>query len=146
MMSMKHLSTNNNILKIIVGCCFLLLAFVLAFIKFGGGDFKSFGEIFALVLGISFVMMFVPAGVYLANHKGLDRKRGLKICITNSIVIFVLVAIWPIITIIKNEPCDYFNSVCAIQLSWDILSASFILVIFYCIINICFWVDLHIKK
>ena len=136
----------NNLIGIFIGLSLLAVAFFAVFVYLGGGHFDSFGETAITMLVVSFAMMIAPISAWLINHKHLSRKKGLRICTVNSLAIFVLVAIWPVITIIKNEPCSALNTICGIQLSWEVLGLVLFLTVLYFLINVCFWVDLGKTK
>ena len=137
----------NYLLRMFIGLSLLAVAFLAVFVYLGSGRFDSFGETAIIMLAVSFVMMIVPISVWLIDHKYLSRKKGLRICMANSLSIFVLTVIWPVITIIKNEPCSPSNTICEVQLSWEILRLALLLTVLYFLINVCFLVDFSkIKK
>ncbi len=136
----------NILLRMFIGLLLLVVAFSVVFIYLAGGHFSEFGETAIIMLIISFVMMIVPISAWLISRKYLSRKKGLRICMANSLAIFVLAAIWPVITMIKNEPCSPSNTICEVQLSWEILGLALLLIVIYFLINVCFWVDLNKTK
>lgn len=127
--------------KYVLGLSFLVVAFFVVFFWLSGGHFDGFGETTMIMLFISFVAMIVPFIAWLINHRNLNRKKGLIICVVNSLVLLALAAIWPITTIIRNEPCNPGYTICAVQFSWEILGIILFLAVLYCLINVCFWVD-----
>lgn len=139
-------SNKKRLISILIGSSLLIMAFLVIFICFSGGHFEDFGDTVIIMMFVSLAMMIVPISAWLINNKHLARKEGLRICTVNSAVIFVLTIIWPIMTIIKNEPCSPSNSMCEVQLSWEILGIALFLTVLYCLINICFLVDLRRAK
>lgn len=138
--------SKKTFLSKLIGLLLLAVAFSIIFICFAGGHFSEFGATAVITLIISFVMMIVPTIAWIIDHKHLNGKKGLRICMANSLVIFILAAIWPIITIIKNKPCNTSNTICEVQISWEILGLALLLAILYFLINICFWVNLSKTK
>ena len=136
----------NYLSRMFIGLPLLAVAFFATFVYLGSGRFDSFGETVIIMLVVSFVMMIVPISAWLIGHKYLSRKKGLRICTANSLAIFVLTAIWPVITIIKNGPCSPSNTICEVQLSWEILRLALLLAVLYFFINVCFLVDLSKTK
>jgi hypothetical protein len=139
-------SNKKQLLNKFIGLLLLVIAYSVIFVCLSGGHFEDFGETIIVMLLVSLVMMAVPTGAWLMNHKHLNRKKGLKICVVNSLAIYIVTIFWPILTIIKNEPCNPSNTVCEVQLSWEILVVTLFLTILYSLINICFWVDLRRTK
>lgn len=139
-------SNKKGLSRIVVGLLLLVVAFVAVFVCLGSGYFDKLGETVIVMLIVSFVMMAVPFIAWMINHRCLNRKRGLRICIINSLVLFILAVIWPVITIIKNEPCNYSNTICEVDFSWKIFGLALVLAVLYCLINICFWVCIDRKK
>ncbi len=138
--------TKKRLLSFCIGLLLLIIAFSVVFFYFGGGHFGSFGETAVIKLVISFVMMVAPAIVWFINHKHLGRKRGIKTCAVNSLFIFIVVSIWPVVAIINNESCNLSYTICDTRFSWEILIVVAILAILYFLINVCFWVDLRKTK
>ena len=132
---------NIVLIKMTVGVLFWILAFFLVFNWFGGGHFGSLGGTIGLMLLASFIAMIVPSIVWLVNRRHFWRRKGLRICIINSLILFVLTAAWPIVTIIENRPCDFGDSMCGVQFAWELLRVLSCLSVLFCVINICFWVD-----
>ena len=138
---MKPANTSNNTLRIVIGISFFVLAFLIEFFVLGG-NLEYFGSSFAMMLCVSLIMTLIPAIAWLISHRSLGKKKGLTICIINSALPFLWIAIWQLLIITNVKPCAPYDSICSVPLAWKILIVSFFFAILSCAANICFWVDL----
>ena len=143
---MKRL--NKALLKKSIGVLLLFGVAILISTIFNEGVYRIdyLGNAILLTLPISFVAMIVPAIAWLTHHKHLSRKKGVKICTVNSLILLVITAFLPLKTVIENRPCQPSESMCSTLFSQKILILFLLLAIMYCFINICFWVDFDNKK
>ncbi len=139
-------ASRKNWFKITVGFILITVAFLVIFFLYGGGYMNTLPEIFAIVLVVSLIMMAGPCIARITNHRYLSRRKGIKICTINSLVLFIIAAIWLVVSIIRSGPCDSASTVCGTDLSWSLLGMAAFLAILYWFVNICFWVNLHDKR
>lgn len=135
----------NSKRKNIIG--FILLFIVLVIIKLflGGPNLNNLSneileELIVLII-ISLILMIVPIIVRLKIKSKIEYKKGRKICLINSLIIYVLFLIPNLIPIIENKPIDYSQSFDNIAFSKSLILINIVLVIIYYFINICFFVE-----
>lgn len=133
---MKH----KNVLASIL----LLIVFLIIKIFLGGVYFYHFfeellPELVVLVL-ISFIMMIVPTIVRILNKKRLEHKKGIKICLFNSLVITILLIIPNIITIMTKE-VDMTMSFDPIGFAKNLIMVLLLVGVIYYFINYLFYVE-----
>lgn len=131
--------------KIIV---FLLLLLVLIVLKFFLGSkqlytiFEELPELIILLLIISIIMTIFPLVIKSINKKRLEFVKGKKICLLNSIILFIIFSIPNINTIMKGPANDgMVNSLDPIYFTKQLIFIYFIIAIIYYFINMCFFVD-----
>ena len=143
---MKH--HNTILFKVLFGIFLLFIVAILLSTFFNEGDYRIdyLGNGILLTLPISLVATIVPRIAWQINHKHLDKKKGITICAVNSLVLFVIAAFLPLKTIIENQPCQPYESLCAIQFSQRLLVLLLFLAPIYFFINLCFFVDFRKTK
>ncbi len=134
----------NKIKKIIA---FSLLFIMLIIIKlFLGGPYlyhfweELVPEIIVLLI-ISFILMIVPLIFKLINKKRIEYKKGKKICLFNSIILFMLFSIPNLLTILKNDEFNQAMTIDPISFAKSLILIYFVIAIIYYFINMCFFVD-----
>ena len=132
--------------KKIIG--FLLLLLVLIVLKFFLGSkqlytiFEELPELIILLLIISIIMTIFPLVIKSINKKRLEFVKGKKICLLNSIILFIIFSIPNINTIMKGPANDgMVNSLDPIYFTKQLIFIYFIIAIIYYFINMCFFVD-----
>ena len=127
---------------------FLLLLLVLIILKFFLGSkhlytiFEELPEIMIFLFFISIIMMIVPFITRLSNKKRIQFIKGRKICLINSIILFIMFSAPNINTIMKGSVGDgMVNSLNPIYFAKQLICIYFIMAIIYYFINMCFFVS-----
>lgn len=137
----------KNKTRNILGVFLLFIVFVIIKIFLGGVQFYHFWEellpeliVFAI---ICFICMIIPTTIVIKNKKRIERNKGKKICLINSLVITILMIIPNIINIVKYQSQDnnIVMSFDPVSFSkWLILICLAFGVIYFCI-NYLFYVE-----
>ena len=132
--------------KKIIG--FLLLLIVLIILKFFLGSkhlytiFEELPDLIIFLLLVSIVMMIVPLITKSINKKRLEFVKGRKLCLLNSVILFIIFSIPNINTIMKRPANDgMVNSLDPIYFAKQLTCIYFIIATIYYFINMCFFVD-----
>ena len=127
---------------------FLLLLLVLIILKFFLGSkhlytiFEELPDLIIFLLLVSIVIMIIPLITKSTNKKRLEFVKGRKLCLLNSVILFIIFSIPNINTIIKGPANDgMVNSIDPIYFAKQLICIYFIIAIIYYFINMCFFVD-----
>ena len=128
--------------KTAAGFSLLVLALVVVNLFLGTPSrfFDSLSEALVVTVLVSFIMMIAPA--ILLSKKKMEFRKGLMVCILNSLIVFGLFSIYPIVTIVTYEPSAMkVDSLNPIYFARILLEMGAILAVIYCFANMCFWVE-----
>ena len=120
----------------------LLIIFIILKLFLGGPYLYNFLEeaiSLLIIIGIiSIIMMFIPSVFRIKNKQKLEYKKGKKICLINSMFIYIVSIIPCIKTIIKNKNVETmsFNP---ILFAKQLIIIFLIIVIIYYFINMLFF-------
>ncbi len=126
---------------------FLLLFILLIIIKIFIGGLYFYYILEELIISaviliiINTVMMFFPFVFRLKNKKRINYTIGRKICLLNSLIIFVIITMFQLKKIIfgvNNNDIISYDPIATAKL---IILFSFIIGVFYYFINMLFFVD-----
>ena len=130
----------------------VLLVINLVIIKFfmGGAHFENFfseliPQVITLII-ISLVVMIVPIILRIKNKKRFEYNKGYKICLINSIVIFVISCIPCLYTLITSSGNYEMMSVNPVDVALGLIIIFFIFSIDYFYINMLLFVNSKSKK
>ncbi|MBR3115732.1 hypothetical protein IKF30_00685 [Candidatus Saccharibacteria bacterium] len=133
----------DRLLKVIIGILLLVVMAFFSSIWSTDGSFavEIFGTTVLAFLFLGCITMIIPVGAWLMGRGKLGRKNGIIVCIVNGLILFVPITLFFLRTIIINEPCPPAESICPVALHEELLKIVSLIAIWYCLANICFWVD-----
>lgn len=131
--------------KRIVGFSLLFLVLIINKIFLGGIYFDYLLEEIPIYLSIlfviSFYLMIVPLIYRLIIKKRIEYKKGKKICLINSIILFILFSIPKLFFILKGNISTEIMSIDIVSFFKSLIINFFIIAIIYYFINMCFFVE-----
>lgn len=135
----------TNKIKRIIGFSLLFIMLIIIKLFFGGTYLDDFWEELIpeilLVLIISFILMIVPLIFRLISKNRINYKKGRIICVSNSLVLFILFSIPNLISILKGNDNTRVMTIDPITFSKQLILIYFVSAIIYYVINMCFFVD-----
>ena len=129
--------------KKVIGISLLVIIFLIILSFFNGFCFDISGIISSLLLTlfISIIWMIVPMIFRIKFREKIEDKRGVKLCIANSIVISSIIIAYCIILIVKYQQIDETISFSPKTFAVELIPITILLSIIYYFINYLFFVE-----
>ena len=140
----KHYWRKNK-KKAIKVLLLLFIVFIIIKLFLAGPYLYHFWEellpIIIILTLVSSIMMILPIIFRLVNKKNLDYVKGTKVCLLNSLIIFIVFSIPNILNILKGPNHNEVMSFDPTSFSKKLIIVYLFIAVIYYFINILLFVD-----